>query len=272
MPELPEVECVCRHLKEHIVGKTINDVVINYEEMIMCDPKYFINNTKGTTILDVYRKGKFIIFKLNNQMYLLTHLRMEGKFFFEPANSLNSKHIHVYFDLDEYFLYYADTRKFGRMYLKREDELLNSEPLTNVGPDPYEIYQNKNYDYILDKFKNKKKPIKETLLDQSIVSGLGNIYVDEVLFRTSISPLRITSSITSDEVCELIEISVNVFNKSIALGGTTIKSFTSSRNHIGHYQDYLLVHTKQVCPICKNKIIVTRIGGRGTYYCGVCQK
>ena len=272
MPELPEVECVCRHLKKCIVGKTISNTVIYYEEMIMCDPKYFINNTKGTTILDVYRKGKFIIFKLNNNMYLLTHLRMEGKFFYEPSNSLNSKHIHAYFDLGENFLYYADTRKFGRMYLKKEESLFESEPLLNVGPDPFEIYQSKNYEYVLNKFKNKKKPIKETLLDQSIISGLGNIYVDEVLFRASISPFRPTFKLSEDEIKEIIDISIDVFSKSISLGGTTIKSFTSSRNHIGHYQDYLLVHTKSICPKCQNKITLTRIGGRGTYYCEVCQK
>ena len=272
MPELPEVECVCRHLKERIVGKSINDTIIYYEEMIMCDPKYFINNTKGTTILDVYRKGKFIVFKLSNQMYLLTHLRMEGKFFYEVANSLNSKHIHVYFDLGENFLYYADTRKFGRMYLKKEEDLNNTDPLINVGPDPFEICENKDFEYILKKFKNKKKPIKESLLDQSIISGLGNIYVDEVLFRASISPLRPTFSVTKEQIKEIIEISNDVFNKSISLGGTTIRSFTSSRNHIGHYQDYLLIHTKLICPVCKNKVSILRIGGRGTYYCEVCQK
>ncbi len=272
MPELPEVECVCRYLKSNLLGKKINNTIINYPEMIMCDTSYFISNTKGSTILDIYRKGKFIIFELDNQKYLLTHLRMEGKFFYEDANSITNPHIHVIFDFNDKFLYYQDTRKFGRMYLKNEEDLLNTEPLTNVGPDPFLVEEMKCYEEIYNKIKVKRKTIKETLLDQSIVSGLGNIYVDEVLFRASISPLRISSSITLDDIIEIIGISCDVFSKSIALGGTTIKSFTSSKNHIGHYQDYLLIHTKQICPICKNKIKVIKVGGRGTYFCEVCQK
>lgn len=274
MPELPEVECVCRHLKQCLQTRTIKNVRVNYSEMLEENSEDFKNKLIGRTILDVYRIGKFIIFKLDNSKCLLTHLRMEGKFFFEPSNSIDNPHIHVVFNFDDYDLYYQDTRKFGRMYIRDEETMFLTHPLNLVGPDPFIIKDN-NYtalENIYSKIISKKKPIKETLLDQSIISGLGNIYVDEVLFRTNISPFRSSKDITIDELKELIDVSCDVFKKSIALGGTTIKSFTSSKNHIGHYQDYLLVHTKFICPKCGNKLNIVRLGGRSTYYCEVCQE
>ena len=130
------------------------------------------------------------------------------------------------------------------------------------------------YSYLLKKLSKIKKPIKDSLLDQSIISGIGNIYDDEILFRSNISPFRKANEVTLDECDKIIKNTRITLDKAIELGGTTIKSFTSSEGVHGKFQNELLVHGKKkdLCPVCKSPIINTKINGRGTYYCKNCQK
>ena len=127
-------------------------------------------------------------------------------------------------------------------------------------------------EYIYNSIHKKNKPIKTLLLDQSIINGLGNIYVDEVLFASSINPEKLGKDISLEE-CERIRVnSRDIIKLATELGGSTIRSYTSSLGVTGHYQDHLKVHTKDICPNCNNKIVKIRVGGRGTYYCPKCQK
>ncbi len=269
MPELPEVECVIRALKKNLIGQSIKSIKCTYKEMIKEDYDTFCATLIGKEFRDITRKGKYIIFHLSSDTYLVSHLRMEGKYFLTLKNSISNPHILVEFETDDYTLYYQDVRKFGVMYTKTSENLFTTEPLSKVANDPIEGV---DVEGIFNKLKKLKKPIKEALLDQSIMSGLGNIYVDEVLFKASISPLRKSCDISLNEVENIVSYSKEIFLLSIELGGTTIRSFTSSFHHIGHYQDKLLVHTKEYCPICKKKLEVIRIGGRSSYYCTNCQK
>ena len=123
-----------------------------------------------------------------------------------------------------------------------------------------------------EKFKNKKEPIKSALLDQSIITGLGNIYADEVCFMSRLHPNKKASACNDEELERIITSSKQVLEKAITLGGTTLKSFVSSHAVTGLFQNELLVHTKETCPICHEKIVKIRVGGRGTYYCPNCQK
>lgn len=269
MPELPEVETVRRVLKKNLINQTIKNVESNYPKMILEPFEEFKNHLVGAKFKDVLRKGKFLIFELSNGYYLVSHLRMEGKYFLEPKDSMSNKHIHVIMELDDYTLYYQDTRKFGIMFTRTKDTLYTTEPLLSVANDPIEgVDITKMYDSLL----RKKKTIKEALLDQSIMSGLGNIYVDEVLYMAHVSPLRKACKINLDELNLIVESSKNIFLKSITLGGTTIKSFTSSKGHAGSYQEHLLVHTKETCPKCGKRLTIIKIGGRSSYYCDNCQK
>jgi len=268
MPELPEVESVIRTLKKDIIGQKIIDLEIRYSKMILEDITSFKNHLINATFIDILRKGKFIIFKLDNGYFLISHLRMEGKYFLEKKNSLDNKHIHVIFHLSDYDLYYQDVRKFGIMVTKDKNSLFNTPPLDKVANDPLEGINEVD---LFNKLKKKKNTIKEALLDQSIISGLGNIYVDEVLFLSHINPKRCANLVDLTDCRNIINYSKEIFLKSIELGGTTIKSFTSSKNHIGQFQNNLLVHTKEICPICKNKLEIIKIGGRSTYYCKICQ-
>ena len=271
MPELPEVEVVRRALSNNIVGKIILDIDIRYNNIIDGDVSSFKNNIINKKITSIDRLGKFLIINLDDGN-IVSHLRMEGKYFYVPSGSLDNKHIHVVFKLDNgYDLMYQDVRKFGRMEYKNNNELYSSVPLLNVGAD-----FTKNDDYNLEDLYNKiiKKniPIKTVLLDQSIIAGLGNIYVDEVLFKSHINPHRLASIISYQEFLDIIKYSKEIMDKAILCGGSTIRSYTSQLGVSGTYQNYLCVHTKDICPVCGTKITKDKTNGRGTYYCIKCQK
>ena len=270
MPELPEVETVRNSLKQILIGKKIKEVVIKYPKIIENkSPEEFASSLKGETFLDIKRKGKYLIFVLDHY-YLVSHLRMEGKFF-DYADLDYGKHDHIIFIFDDFNLRYNDTRKFGRMDLfKKDEDIYNLKPLASVGPEPF--YEEASISYLESKFKKSNKTIKEVLLDQSIMSGLGNIYVDEVLFMAKIHPEQKANTLNIIDIKSIKEAAIEVLNKAIKLGGTTIRSFASSHNHTGLFQNELLVHTKDVCSCCGSKIEKIRVGGRGTYFCPNCQK
>ncbi len=270
MPELPEVETVRRVLTKSLINLEIKDVIIRYDNIIDQDKNYFVSNVKNKKIIDILRRGKFLIFKLNKG-YIISHLRMEGKYFYLEQNSLDNKHIHVIFKLsNNYDLMYQDVRKFGRM-LYIEDDIYNKAPLSKVGFDPI-LDKQIDYEAIYDKIIAKALFIKETLLDQSIIAGLGNIYVDEVLFSSKIRPDTLSKNITLDQLKTIIKEAIRILNLAIENKGTTIRSYTSSLGVKGNYQDFLMVHTKTNCQICNSKIEKIKIGGRTTYFCNNCQK
>ncbi len=269
MPELPEVETVKETLKKQILNQKILDVIVNYPNIIEKPSVLeFIKKIKNQTIIDIKRRGKWLLFELNDY-YLLSHLRMEGKYYIKNFNDEVTKHQHVIFKFQDFELRYNDTRKFGRMYLLNKDNIYNNKPLNELGFEPWDNKLNVNY--LKEKYKNKILPIKTVLLDQSIITGIGNIYADEILYLSKINPYKKTNTLSDDELNSIIINTKVVLEKAINLGGTTIKSYTSSEGVHGRFQNELLVHTKKNCP--KNhKIIKVKINGRGTYYCDKCQK
>ena len=271
MPELPEVETVKNDLRRHVLGKTIESVDVLYEKIIKdIDVETFKSALKGRTIEDVGRKGKYLLFFLTGAV-LVSHLRMEGKYLIKKDGP-PTKHEHVIFRFtDGTSLRYHDVRKFGTMNLfltRNLEEIYRLPPLNKVGFDPFE--KELTPESLYERFRRIEKPIKSTLLDQTVMSGLGNIYADEVCFLAKIHPGTATNKLSLEQVACLIEYSKQVLTKAIALGGTTIKSF-SSHEISGRFQNELLVHTKEECPVCKGKILKIKIGGRSTYYCERCQ-
>lgn len=273
MPELPEVESVVRALKKRILHLTIKEVRIRWDNIIEYPSKEeFQLQIQNQEILDMNRRGKWIILELTNY-YLLIHLRMEGKFFLKDPEEDYDKHEHVIFSLDNgKELRYRDTRKFGKMLLVLKEELNHAKPFQKIGVEPFG--EELNIAYLSDKFKNKTIPIKTSLLDQSIIAGIGNIYVDEILFLSRIYPGKNTSKLTKREMSLIVENTKEVLMKAVEEGGTKIRTYASMDGETGHYQDYLHVHTKvgKPCPNCGNIIKKIKIGGRGTYYCKSCQK
>lgn len=269
MPELPEVETVKNTLKKQILKKKIIACKVYWDKIIAYpDTKTFKQNITNQVINDITRKGKWLMFELDDY-FLLSHLRMEGKYFIKDRTQEKDKHTHVIFEFsDKTDLRYHDTRKFGKMYLYKKDEVYNQKPLIDLGLEPWD--KNLTKDYLRKKLKNK--PIKTELLDQSIITGIGNIYADEILFLSKINPNKLAKDLTNDELDNIIKYTKETLEKAIEYGGTTIKSYTSSEGVHGRFQNHLLVHTKETCPNCHKKITKTKIGGRGTYYCENCQK
>jgi len=269
MPELPEVETVRRVLQNEVKGKKILSAKV-YWSNIIAEPSVdeFEEKIKNQIIKDIKRYGKWLMFELSNY-YLLSHLRMEGKYYIKDSSDIRTKHQHVIFNLEGGVdLRYNDTRKFGKMYLLDKKDIYNVKPLVSLGLEPWD--KNLTVQYLKNSFH--KKPIKTELLDQSIIVGIGNIYADEILFSSKINPLSIASNLNNNDCQNIITNTKKILSKAIENGGTTVKSYTSSEGVHGRFQTHLKVHTKEKCNVCGRKITKITVGGRGTYYCENCQK
>lgn len=276
MPELPEVETVRRTLQTQILGKTITRVEVYYKN-ILENTKLddFKQNLIGQTFRDINRYGKYLIFILDDYS-IISHLRMEGKFFLKNLDDELSKHEHIVFTLDDKISFrYHDTRKFGKMVLLSTTdmkEIMKYPALSKLGKEANDESFTKEELY--EKLKKKNTPIKSSLLDQEIICGLGNIYVDEVCFMSKLNPKMPSNKVTLDDASNILESSRRVLAKAIKAGGTTIRSYTSSLGVTGLFQLELLVHAKEKepCPTCGTIIEKEFVGGRGTYYCKKCQR
>lgn len=269
MPELPEVETVRRTLLLKIKDKKIIDINVLYPKIIKTDITYFMTHVIGQSIRDIHRMGKYLIFILDDDVMIM-HLRMEGKFYIKYHEEID-KHEHIIFTLDDMTqLRYHDFRKFGTLHVHSIKDYLNIYPLNGLGREPKD--QNKLDFY--HRIHHSNRPIKGVMLDQHIISGLGNIYVDETLFLARIHPSRLASKITKKQASDLINAATQVLEKAVELGGTTIRSYTSSLGVHGRFQNQLNVHMKQgePCPVCNQEIIKIRVAGRGSYVCPNCQK
>lgn len=272
MPEIAEVETVRNTLKKRILNKRIKKVEVYYEPMIESDIDAFKKNLVGESFIDIKRRGKWLIFE-TEKYYLLSHLRMEGKYFIKDKQEIKDKHEHVIFTfIDDTTLRYADTRKFGRMNLILKMELDNTECIKKQGLEPGD--KKLTADYLLKKFAKKQLPIKTVLLDQTIISGLGNIYANEVLFAAGINPLIKACNLTKEDCERIVKRAEEIIKEAIKMGGTTIRSYTSSLGVTGKFQQNLKVHKreKEKCLVCGTVIENIKVGGRSTYFCPNCQK
>jgi len=271
MPELPEVETVKNTLKQQVLNKTIKNVEVLFNLIEYPSVEEFKKQIINQTIIDIKRKGKWLMFELNDY-YLLSHLRMEGKYHIRKYGDQIGKHEHIIFTFtDDSELRYNDTRKFGKMHLIDKDKVYDMKPLNELGLEPWDV--NLNIDYLKEKYSNKKIPIKTVLLDQSIITGIGNIYADEILFLCRINPLKKSNELNDIELENIIKYIKEVLESAIKLGGTTIRSYESSEGVHGKFQNNLYVHNHEgeKCPNCNTTIIKIKVNGRGTYYCSNCQ-
>lgn len=240
--------------------------------MIESDISEFKTNLVGLEFKDILRKGKWLLFDIGDY-YLCSHLRMEGKYFIKNHNEEINKHEYVIFEFcDGTDLRYHDTRKFGKMNLVLKENIDMVEGVRKQGIEPIDPKLTKEYLY--DNLKKRRLPMKSLLLDQTIISGLGNIYADEVLFEAAINPLKLGVDITLDECQKIVDASNKIITDAIACGGTTIRSYTSSLGVTGRFQQNLKVHKREneKCKKCGSIIKRIVVGGRSTYYCFQCQR
>ena len=268
MPELPEVETVVRTLESKIKDLTITDVEILYPKMILDKPSHFKKMCIGESFRQFSRRGKYILFQMDT-FTLVSHLRMEGKYYIQKPSEPRDKHMHVIFHLsDGSELRYRDTRKFGRMEIYPFE--IDLDYFHDLGYEPFD--ERLNAQYFHSYIKNKKLPLKTLLLDQHFISGIGNIYADEILFACGLRPQRSCKRITKKDEENIIKASRMILQKAIEKGGTTIRSYTSSLGVTGLFQLDCAVHEKKICKKCDSEIKMKRIGGRSSYYCPKCQK
>lgn len=275
MPELPEVETVRKGLERLVLGKTIDTVTVLWPRIIeLPEVPLFQAFLSGQEIIGVQRRGKFLILKLTD-FDLVSHLRMEGKYEYFPSaqTAIQDKHTHVIFQMqDGSQLQYRDVRKFGRMALVPKNQSSEYKGIKQLGPEPL----SHDFDKIVfqEALKKKTMAIKPLLLNQKIVVGLGNIYVDEALWLASIHPERLASSLTERETSLLYESIIAVLGQAVEAGGTTIRTYANALGEAGTFQVSLQVYgqTGQPCARCKTPIQKIKVAQRGTHFCPTCQK
>lgn len=274
MPELPEVETIKKTLNQLVINKTITEVNVYWPNIIKKpnDVEEFKHKLIGQTIKRVHRKGKFLLFELNDYM-LVSHLRMEGKYSIHSVVEPLKKHTHVVFSFsNNEQLRYNDVRKFGTMHLIPKGEENLKKPLNQLGPDPFE--EQFTCRYLCNQLGKTSRVIKVALLDQTIVSGLGNIYVDEVLFRARIHPLKKSNELSESEINAIRKHAIDTLNEAVTKGGTTIRSYVNGQGEMGMFQQELFVYGQEShpCKQCGQTIEKLKVGGRGTHICSNCQK
>ncbi|WP_019640340.1 DNA-formamidopyrimidine glycosylase [Paenibacillus fonticola] len=273
MPELPEVETVRRTLSGLIVGKTIESVTVSLPRIIQRpdDIKRFELELTGHTIVEVGRRGKFLRIVMD-QLVLVSHLRMEGRYGLYDRNDALEKHTHVIFRFtDGTELRYKDVRQFGTMHLFVPGEEFKEKPLVKLGIEPLE--STFTADALRELLFKRSTKIKVALLNQEYVVGLGNIYVDEALFRAKIHPERPANTLTNQEWIVLHEAIITTLSDAVEAGGSSIKSYVNGQGEMGMFQHSLQIYGRkdEPCTNCGHPIEKSVVGGRGTHYCPICQ-
>ncbi|WP_137597363.1 bifunctional DNA-formamidopyrimidine glycosylase/DNA-(apurinic or apyrimidinic site) lyase [Paucilactobacillus kaifaensis] len=272
MPELPEVETVRRGLLKIAIDRKITGIDVLYGKTITNDVEFFKQALIGQTIETVDRRGKYLLFRFSNQLTMVSHLRMEGKYFNLPENEEPRKHTHVVFHFDDQTkLCYNDTRKFGRMTLVKTGEEMQVAGLKTIGPEPTK--SSLTIDYLTEIMSKSRREIKPFLLDQSKVAGLGNIYVDEVLWMSKINPLEPVNHLSLEQVINLRENIINELAIATKHRGTTVHSYTTAFGHAGEFQNHLHAYGNagKPCERCGTTMLKIKVAQRGTTYCPHCQ-
>jgi formamidopyrimidine-DNA glycosylase len=285
MPELPEVETIRRGLSDKIINKNIVGIEIKKPKLIrnkVADFKAIINQN---SIISINRIGKLLILNLADGNFLLIHLKMTGQLIYSfkkdlvagghnwpPVDNLPNKYSHIIFKFsDDSFLFFNDMRQFG--YLEIVDNIRQQAIKNRFGIEPgTKDFTLKNFRAIM---KNRRGVLKALLLNQQIVAGIGNIYADEICFRSKVLPSRKVNSLSDDEIKKLYQASQYIIKRAIDKRGTTFSDYRDASNSKGNFVKYLKVYGRQKrqCKLCKKiNIQKIKLAGRGTHFCPSCQK
>ena len=271
MPELPEVQTTVSGL-QLIIKKNIVSIKINTPKLRYLVPKNIIKVINNRKILKIYRIAKYIIFELSGEVALIFHLGMSGQIrLFKMNNYRMMKHDHILINLNnKHILVFNDQRKFGFIDFSMTSKLKNKKYFSKLGLDPFEKKFNK--EYLLNKFNKSKSSIKQLLLDQKIITGIGNIYACEILYEAKISPFMPGNQLDACMIARLIKSIRKVLKKAIHFGGTTLKNYISTDGTLGNFQNKFKVYNKEDKKISKFKIVRIKQGGRSTFFCPGLQK
>ena len=288
MPELPEVEVVKESLENKLKNLRIKRVFINNNKLRYKINKKHFQKIKGLKITSVKRRSKYLLINLNQRLTILAHLGMTGKFFivnkknkkqktsfYYSIKKNESKHDHLTIYFNKGFkLIYNDVRKFGFLKILKNKDILKSEHLHLLGPEP--LTKNFNLRYITKYTVNKKKKIKDLLMDQRFVSGLGNIYCNEILFLCKLSPFKAAKKVNQKDLTKLIKFTKKVLQKAIKQGGSSIKNFSNTEGKKGNFQQKFNVYNREKSgcnrKMCSGTIQKLYTSNRSSFFCSKCQK
>ncbi len=289
MPELPEVEVVKRSLINKTQNSIIKSIKINDGRLRYKVDKNQIKRIIGLKIQKISRRSKFLLFFFNKDIIMLVHLGMTGKFFFIDQKKTKYK-TSFYYDIDEdkdkkhdrvvfslsgnKKLIYNDIRKFGFIKFLNRVNFDHNLHLRNLGPEPLNIKF--NFTYFKRYISGRNRTVKDILMDQKFVSGLGNIYVNEILFLSGVRPSKKIKNLLDSEIKKIIKFTKTILSQAITLGGSSIKDFSSSNGKRGLFQQHFKVYGRkgENCynNKCQNNIIKIVIANRASFYCTKCQK
>lgn len=272
MPELPEVETIKRGLEKEIVGKVIDNISV-LDDKDSIDSKLSLQN--DTVIRSLDRRAKYLIINLSNGNSLVIHLRMTGQLIYSnySENKQKSSATRVLFNFRDYsHMLFNDWRKFGEIRIVKTKELQKYFENKNLGPEPLdENFKFQDFAQIINKKKRSK--IKNVLLDQKIIAGLGNIYAQEACYLSNIHPERKIGTLTLSETKNLFESIKYILSEAIKFNGTSFDSaYVTSKGSAGNFFDFLSVYKKSQCKECNSKIEQIKMNSRGTYFCPKCQR
>ncbi len=299
MPELPEVETVCRGIKPYLEGASIIDSKVFNHKLRIPIPKDFSKLIKGCRVLKVQRKAKYILIHLSHEvltsrpsgapqddeagsLIIVIHLGMSGRLKFSGSEQeeifyhqrkAHHKHDHALIQLSNgKFLIYNDPRKFGLVTVLDKDEFANFRFFKKLGIEP--LSPELNPETLYKTLQRRNKSIKSVIMDSSLIVGVGNIYASESLFIAGIHPERIASTITKKEATKLHHAIVDTLERAIKAGGSTISDYAQADGSSGYFQHNFLVYGRieKPCKKCRSKIQRIKQNGRSSYFCGKCQK
>ncbi len=287
MPELPEVEVVKQSLKNYVINKSFIKVIVKNKKLRFPICQNFSKKLNNLKIVNIKRVSKYIVIQFEFDYFLIIHLGMSGTLHivkknsnlkntnlsFYSSNNLPKKHNHVYFILKNFSIIYNDPRRFG--FLKLINGKINLKNyFKKLGPDPFE--KNFNFDYFKKNLNKKKKNIKNVLIDQNFISGIGNIYASEILNYSKINPLKLSYNLNNHEINKIIFYSKKILKYAIKRGGATISNFHSIKGKAGSYQKEFRAYDREnnqcINKSCSGTIIKLNISNRSTYMCNICQK
>ncbi len=270
MPELPEVETLKRYLEQNIIDATITALDKRRDNIRYALQDDLNLRVKLAKILFIRRRAKYLLIDLDNGYSVIVHLGMTGRLTVQSREYHATKHDHVIFTLDNATqLVFNDHRRFGMIYSILTSDI-EEKFLYDLGIEP--LSDNMSYEYLQQRL-NRNVPIKNLLMDNRIIVGVGNIYASESLFLSKILPTRLGSNLSEKEINNLVFAIKHVLTKAIAAGGTTLKDFVSGDSKPGYFQQELQVYgrEKQPCLVCPGTIKKLKQSGRSTFYCAVCQ-
>lgn len=271
MPELPEVETVRRGLAEHIIGKKFKDIEVLHHRATSPKSIAALTSLKGAQVKNISRRGKFLWFELDRPEVLVGHLGMSGQFLIQPKSAPDERHLRVRFNLGKHELRFIDQRTFGWLGV---EETLNGAPtcVQHIAADPFDPAF--NLAETISRFSKKKTEIKRALLDQSVMSGVGNIYADEALWRSKIHPESRTETMKTSRIQELIESAKEVMAEALKVGGTSFDDlYINVNGESGYFERALAAYGQEgeACPRCGREIRRITFANRSSHFCPKCQ-